>query len=151
MIFSEKPATLSAQIFAQHTQQANRAVAFVPVSSGSPKTWRTVWPWSQQQVIFKAPFFLALRKHFRLRRRSIDKLWKVNSQNAWMWLLSEPAPLHLCFLLVGGGEQRLQLAVHRVLVLLPELLLELGHGSSGEIWKHTDVNSESWETCCRKN
>lgn len=65
--------------------------------------------------------------------------------------VSETAPPHLRFLLVGGGEQRLQLTMHRLLVLLAELLLELCHGSSGEIWKHTDVRSESWATCWRKD
>lgn len=50
---------------------------------------------------------------------------------------------HLCVGLAGCGEQRLQLAVQRLLVLLTELLLELRHGSSGQVCKHAQTDKFS--------
>lgn len=50
---------------------------------------------------------------------------------------------HLRLGLVGRVEQRLQLAVHRLLVLLTEFLLELRHRASGQIWEHRHETSAS--------
>lgn len=51
-----------------------------------------------------------------------------------------PPPPHLTLARHCRLNQRLQLAVHGLLMLLPELLLELGHGSSGQFCTKTRSN-----------
>ena len=108
---------------------------------------------------------------FRRCCESSTETWRVETYHArWTSRLGWAAGAsdvnrnvvmsHLRLGLVGRVEQRLQLAVHRLLVLLAEFLLELCHRASGQIWEqrhklqlsfytfHQETNTETYFTKC---